>query len=128
MIMLIVDAKQTVQPPWGDPLVDVHTDQFRDSYSRLERLQPDVRPEEFAEAQNFASFLCDASRQIIYRLNRATPDQVEELIRCFRRAAESIQKWKLAKFDAQEAELVQNYAKHIEDRAQRLEARLRASK
>jgi hypothetical protein len=73
-----------------DPLVKIGTDQFEQGVRRLQELLK--RPQESNADQVFdlCDSLCESSRELLFRLNRVSGDDLRHIINLFEQASESV--------------------------------------
>ena len=90
----------------------------------LGSLSESVAVFDLEKARLLAMNLCDASRELVFRLHRITRRQLTELIQEFDNAADIIERWPLADFAPAEREAVLNCGKHIHERAETLRKHL----
>src|SRR5690349_18997440 len=92
--MVIVEVEKTRFGAWDDPTIRLYLDQFREECERLESISPNTA--QLQDATDIASKLCEASREIVYRMHRVTRQQIDEAAKEFSKAAEKISVWTIS--------------------------------
>lgn len=117
--MVIVPEAALLMRP-AEPLVQLQLAEFVSLRERMMGLDLSTVAADRRNAKLFAMNLCDASREIVFRLHRITRKQLSELIAEFHEAARIIDNWPLEQLAETDRTAVVNYGRHIYDRAETL--------
>ncbi len=121
-MVIVPEATQSIRP--AEPLVQLQVKEFIKLRERMESLDLANIVADRKKARLLAMNLCDASRELVFRLHRITRRQLTELIEEFEVAAGIIEGWPLAELSETEQETILNYGKHIHERAATLRKHL----
>lgn len=121
-MVIVPEAAQSIRP--AEPLVQLQVGEFVKLRERMETLDLANVTTDRKKARLLAMNLCDASRELVFRLHRITRRQLTELIQEFDNAADIIERWPLSDFAPAEREAILNYGKHIHERAETLRKHL----
>lgn len=121
---MVIISEETNSIRSADPLVLLQLSEFEKLTERMRRLDIEKLPAEQKDAKLFAMNLCDASRELVFRLHRITRVQLQTLIAVFEEAAKIIDSWPLSALPEKDRLSVQNYGRHILGRAETLRKHL----
>lgn len=121
-MVIVPEATQSIRP--AEPLVQLQVKEFVKLRERMEALDLANIVADCRKARLLAMNLCDASRELVFRLHRITRRQLTELIKEFELAAGIVEEWPLADLTESERDTILNYGKHIHVRAETLRKHL----
>lgn len=116
---MIVLTRQEEQAASGDALLALHLKQVSAGCCYLQELAAEQQATRVQEVIDQAAHLCEMSRDLLYRLNRVSVSQIEDILQVFALAVRTLESLKLD--DANAANLIDSYRWHIQKRIGLLE-------
>ena len=124
--MLMIEEMDTKSAAWDDPLVPAHLKML----AKLTRLIQELhggewRKKDIAKCSQLAGDVCEATREVVFRLHRVTRKRVEEIVAGIQDAERALAMLRdemanAGQEFAAEASRVGDYSKHVDERAKLL--------
>ena len=122
--MIIVERDESRAEEWQDPLVEIGRTQLEAEVKRLDTLTSAAQTDA-AVAYQLCDALCEASRDLLFRLYRVSVSELRTLIDAFKTASAAVESAReKANFSAQQKKDVGGYVKHINARINMLTSHL----
>ncbi|MGB7343725.1 MAG: hypothetical protein WBD20_05910 [Pirellulaceae bacterium] len=120
--MIVIKEKDANNKIWRNALVSFQLDQFRAYVNRFENIERLDSGNKDRQYVLLAEFLCEMSRDIVYRLNRVTVSDLQEIVGAF---SEMIERFtSCLPEDPTDRNLVNAYLSHVQTRIDLLKAEI----